>query len=69
MPLCVYLCYTPGCQVKVERWMPTADEGAQARIECPRCGSPLTCAWTGSQTKTPDLKEMDITVISPKRRG
>src|SRR5262249_22868436 len=27
MPLCVYLCYTPGCQTKLERWMPSADEG------------------------------------------
>ena len=21
MPLCVYLCYTPGCQTKIDRWM------------------------------------------------
>ena len=24
MPLCVYLCYTPGCEQKVERWMGSA---------------------------------------------
>ncbi len=57
MPLCVYLCYTPGCQVKVDRWMPTAGEGADAKIPCPRCGNPLTCAWTGSQPRTPNLKD------------
>ena len=58
MPLCVYLCYTPGCQTKVERWMPTSGEGAAARIPCPRCGNVLDCAWTGSQAPTPDLKEV-----------
>jgi DNA-directed RNA polymerase subunit RPC12/RpoP len=56
MPLCVYLCYTPACQQKVERWMSSAQEGAAARIECPRCGEPMRCAWTGSQTPTPDFK-------------
>jgi len=39
MPLCVYLCYTPGCNTKMDRWMPTAEEGAAARWECPRCGA------------------------------
>jgi len=67
MPLCVYLCYTPGCQVKVERWMPTAGEGADAKIPCPRCGTVLTCAWTGSQAGTPDLKDLTTEVFHPKR--
>ena len=57
MPLCVYLCYTPGCQCKLDRWMPSHEEGAAARIECLRCGVPMTCAWTGTQTKTPNLKD------------
>jgi hypothetical protein len=56
MPLCVYLCYTPGCQQKVERWMPTADEGKAAHMECPRCGEGMTCSWTGAQEATPNLK-------------
>jgi hypothetical protein len=56
MPLCVYLCYTPGCQQKVERWMPSAEEGRTARMECPRCGEPMTCSWTGTQEATPNLK-------------
>ena len=57
MPLCVYLCYTPGCQAKLERWMPTATQGERAQMECPRCGQIMTCAWTGSQIKTPNLKD------------
>ena len=57
MPLCVYLCHVPGCQAKVERWMSTAETGAEARIPCPRCGNPLTCVWTGTQVRTPDLKD------------
>jgi len=67
MPLCVYLCYTPGCQVKVDRWMPTAAEGAEAKIPCPRCGNTLTCAWTGSQAKTPNLKDASAEVFQRKR--
>jgi hypothetical protein len=67
MPLCVYLCHTPGCQVKVERWMPTAGEGADAKIPCPRCGSLLTSAWTGSQTRTPNLKDASAVVFHRKR--
>ena len=58
MPLCVYLCYTPGCQTKMDRWMPTAEEGTGARFVCPRCGVAMTCAWTGTQTKTPNLKDV-----------
>jgi len=57
MPLCVYLCYTPGCQTKVERWTATAAEGAAAEMECPRCGVVMKCAWTGSQARTPNLKD------------
>ena len=58
MPLCVYLCYTPGCQQKVERWMATAEEGSAARIECPRCGEPLeeqagTCPKCGADVSGP----------------
>jgi hypothetical protein len=64
MPLCVYLCYTPGCEQKVERWMMSAEEGRTARIECPRCGEPMQCAWTGSQAPTPDLK--DVVVPDPR---
>ena len=67
MPICVYLCYTPGCQVKVERWMPTPDEGAGAQIPCPRCGNALTCAWTGSQTRTPNLRDASTLVFRPRR--
>ena len=67
MPLCVYLCYTAGCQQKVERWMPTAEEGAAARIECPRCGEPIQCAWTGSQAPTPDLKDVRPPAGGPVR--
>ena len=67
MPLCVYLCYTPGCEQKVERWMPTADEGKAAQIECPRCGEVMDCAWTGAQTPTPNLKGPKSEVFEPKR--
>ena len=66
MPLCVYLCYTPGCQTKMERWMPTPEAGESADLECPRCGNPLTCAWTGSQIRTPDLKDSSAGMF---RRG
>jgi len=66
MPLCVYLCYTPGCQQKVERWMPTPEEGKAARIECPRCGEVMTCAWTGSQTPTPNLKDPEPEIYEPR---
>jgi hypothetical protein len=64
MPLCVYLCYTPGCNTKVERWMATADEGRDARIECPRCGVVMKVAWTGAQTPTPNLK--DVSILPPR---
>jgi hypothetical protein len=57
MPLCVYLCYTPSCNTKVERWMGTPEECREAVLECPRCGLPMTCAWTGSQAPTPDLRD------------
>ncbi len=67
MPLCVYLCQTSGCQVKVERWMPSAGEGAEAKIPCPRCGTPLASAWTGAQTRTPDLKDVSAAIFQPKR--
>jgi hypothetical protein len=67
MPLCVYLCHTPGCQVKVERWMPTAGEGADAMIPCPRCGNRLSNAWKGEQTRTPDLKDASAGIFQPKR--
>jgi len=63
MPLCVYLCYTPGCQCKIERWMPTPEAGAGAELECPRCGTVMTCAWTGSQIRTPDLKDASAGVF------
>ena len=66
MPLCVYLCYTHGCQQKVERWMMSPDEGRAARIECPRCGEPLRCAWTGSQAPTPNLKDAIAPESSPR---
>jgi hypothetical protein len=59
MPLCVYLCYTPGCNTKVERWMPTPDEGLALKLECPRCGVPLQCAWTGDQSPTPNMKDVN----------
>jgi len=64
MPLCVYLCYTPGCNTKMDRWMPTAQEGEAARFECPRCGVVMQCAWTGSQMKTPNLK--DVAEFKPR---
>ncbi|TMQ71924.1 MAG: hypothetical protein E6K80_04070 [Candidatus Eisenbacteria bacterium] len=60
MPLCVYLCYTAGCNTKVERWMATAAEGEAAGIECPRCGVPMQVAWLGQQTPTPNLKDAPI---------
>jgi len=69
MPLCVYLCYTPACQTKLERWMPTAEEGARAQMECPRCGQVMTCAWTGSQIRTPNLKDAAATVFQKKDGG
>jgi hypothetical protein len=50
----------------VERWMPTAGEGADAKIPCPRCGTTLTCAWTGSQAKTPNLKDASAEVFHRK---
>jgi len=64
MPLCIYLCYTPGCQTKVERWMPTAAEGAGAEIACPRCGVAMQCSWTGTQAPTPNLK--DVSQLRPR---
>ena len=67
MPLCVYLCYTPGCQVKLDRWMPTAGDGADAKIRSPRCGNLLTCARTGTQTRTPNLKDASAGIFQPKR--
>ena len=66
MPLCVYLCYTPGCNSKVENWMPTPEEGKSARLECPRCGVVMACAWTGAQTPTPNLKDATAEVWKPK---
>jgi len=66
MPLCVYLCYTHGCEQKVERWMLTPDEGRAARIECPRCGEPLRCAWTGSQAPTPNMKDAIASEFRPR---
>jgi hypothetical protein len=66
MPLCVYLCYTPGCQTKLERWMPTSEEGAEAHFECPRCGVVMSCAWTGTQTPTPNLKDVASAQLRPK---
>ena len=67
MPLCVYLCYAPGCQTKLERWMPTGEEGKNAKFECPRCGTVMQCAWTGSQVKTPNLKDASAELFRPKR--
>ena len=66
MPLCIYLCYTPGCQTKIDRWMRTADEGRTAKMECPRCGVVMTCAWTGSQQKTPNMKDSTASIFTPK---
>jgi hypothetical protein len=66
MPLCVYLCYTPGCQTKIDRWMRTAEEGGAAKMECPRCGVVMTCAWTGSQQKTPNMKDSSAALFTPK---
>ena len=69
MPLCVYLCYTPGCNTKVERWMLTAEEGRDLKLACPRCGVVMACAWTGSQTPTPNLKDATAAVWKPKEDG
>lgn len=66
MPLCVWLCYTPGCQQKVERWMVTAEEGSAARIECPRCGEPMRCAWTGAQSPTPSSRDKGLPARAAK---
>jgi len=57
MPLCVYMCYSPGCQTKIDRWMPSHEEGSSAKIECPRCGVVMQCSWTGTQVKTPNMKD------------
>lgn len=67
MPLCVYLCYSPGCQTKLERWQPSAEEGLAAQMECPRCGQIMRCVWTGSQMPTPDLKDVNAPVFQPKK--
>jgi C4-type Zn-finger protein len=67
MPLCIYLCYTPGCQSKMDRWMPSAEEGRTTRMECPRCGVAMTCAWTGSQDDTPNLKDVASELFKPAR--
>lgn len=66
MPLCVYLCYTAGCETKLERWMPTADEGLQTKMDCPRCGRTMECAWTGSQIKTPNMKDVASGIFKPR---
>ena len=68
MPLCVYLCYTPSCNTKVERWMATSEEGRDLKIECPRCGVVMDCAWTGTQTPTPNLKESAAMPKPPAKR-
>lgn len=60
MPLCVYLCYTPGCNTKVERWMLTGEEGKAAKIECPRCGVVMDVAWLGQQTPTPNMEDAPV---------
>ncbi len=65
MPLCVYLCYTPGCQSKMDRWMPSAEEGKETRMACPRCGVVMTCAWTGTQDRTPNLKDAASAIFKP----
>lgn len=65
MPLCVYLCYTPSCNTKVERWMTSSEEGRDLKLECPRCGVVMSCAWTGTQTPTPNLKDA---AMMPKPR-
>ena len=66
MPLCVYLCYTPGCQTKLERWMPTGEEGKAAAFACPRCGNEMQCAWTGTQVPTPNMKDASAIAWRPK---
>jgi len=66
VPLCVYLCYTPGCQTKLERWMPSAEEGKAAEMGCPRCGARMECAWTGSQAPTPNMKDSSAEIWRPK---
>jgi hypothetical protein len=38
--------------------MPTAEEGSAAKMECPRCGVVMQCSWTGTQAKTPNLKDI-----------
>ncbi len=48
--------------------MPTAEQGARAQMECPRCGQIMTCAWTGSQIKTPNLKDVGSGAFLPKTR-
>jgi len=49
--------------------MPTAAQGEQAKMECPRCGVIMTCAWTGSQIKTPNLKDAGAGVFQKKESG
>ncbi len=66
MPLCVYLCYTPGCNTKLDRWMPSQQEGQEAQLPCPRCGMAMTCAWTGQQTQTPRLTDSASSVFRKK---
>ena len=66
MPLCVYLCYTPGCQTKLERWMPSAEEGKATAMACPRCGNDMRCAWTGTQVPTPNMKDAGAIAWRPK---
>ena len=66
VPLCVYLCYTAGCNTKVERWMMTPEEGAAQKLECPRCGVVMAVAWTGAQTPTPNLKDSRAEVFRSK---
>jgi hypothetical protein len=58
MPLCVYLCYTPGCNTKLSAGCPPPRRARGGAVRVPRCGVVMQCAWTGSQMKTPNLKDV-----------
>jgi hypothetical protein len=50
----------------MERWMPTGEEGKAAKMDCPRCGVTMQCAWTGTQVPTPNMKDVSSPIWKPK---
>jgi hypothetical protein len=46
--------------------MQTPEQGLEAKLECPRCGVIMQCAWAGNQTPTPNMKDAATPLFKPK---